>query len=453
MEFKYDLVVIGAGSGGLAAAKRAASYGAKVAIIETNQIGGTCVVRGCVPKKLMVYAANARKNMIDAEGYGLSKDRVDFSSEILLKNIKDEVKRLSDIHLNSLERLNIKVFKGLGRFISRNKIEIVSPDTNKLIKVVGADKILISVGGKPKKIKIPGAHFAWSSDDIFNQVKFPKSILIIGGGYIACEFACIFNNLGVDVTQIIRSEKLLNGFDLDLSSSLKEAMLAAGIQLKFKEELVSISKKDRELALDFKSGFIDSKENVLVAAGREPNLSRLNIDSLGLEMKGLFLDVNDCYQTSISNIFAIGDIVDRPNLTPVAIEQGRVFSDTFFGNKKRIINYEFVPKAVFTIPELATVGMSESQAVKTFSIKNIKIYKSQFISMSNTFKKNKFKCLLKVVVTKSNDKVVGCHMFGESASEIIQMVSIAINSGVTKKEFDNTMALHPSVSEEFVTMY
>ena len=453
MDFQYDLVVIGAGSGGLAAAKRAASYGAKVAIIESSEIGGTCVVRGCVPKKLMVYAANARKNMINSEGYGLSKDQIHFSSSVLLENIRNEVKRLSNIHLNSLEKLDIKVFKGLGRFVSENEIEIVSPVTHDLIKRVTADKILIAVGGRPKNISIPGSHFAWSSDDIFKQQRFPKSILIIGGGYIACEFACIFNNLGVDVTQVVRGEKLLKGFDLDLSSSLKEAMLSSGIKLKFSEELASISRNEKELALEFKSGIRDLRENVLVAAGREPNLMQLNIDYLGLKMKGVFLDVNEYHQTSISNVFAIGDIIDRPNLTPVAIEQGRAFSDTFFGNRKRTINYEYVPKAVFTIPELATVGMSECEAVETLSVHNIKIYKSEFISMSNTFKKNKYRCLLKIVVNKLNDKVLGCHMFGELASEIIQMVSIAVNAGVTKKEFDNTMALHPSLSEEFVTMY
>tara|TARA_Y100000589_G_scaffold317767_1_gene344285 strand:- start:1256 stop:2617 length:1362 start_codon:yes stop_codon:yes gene_type:complete len=450
---KFDLIVIGAGSGGLAAAKRAATYGANVAIIEGDQIGGTCVIRGCVPKKLMVYAANERSNIINSEGNGLIFNNPSFDSSILLKNIKKEVKRLSDLHYESLKKLDIKVFQGWGRFKDSNSVEIICPKTNNLLNTLKSEKFLIAVGGKPKSLDIAGAEFAWSSNEIFDLNKFPKSLLIVGGGYIACEFACIFNNLGTKVTQLIRSNKLLNGFDSDLSISIKEAMESSGINLIFKDELVSISKENENLDLIFKSGFSKKEENVLIASGREPNFSNLNIDSLDINMNGGFIEVNGRNQTSQSRIFAIGDVIDKPNLTPVAIEQGRVFSDNNFGKQKRSISYKFIPKAVFTCPEISSVGLSEEEARNIYTNENIKVFKCKFTPMSNTFKRNKSKCMLKLVVNKIDDKVLGCHMFGESASEIIQMASISLNKGVTKKEFDETMALHPTISEEFVTMY
>ena len=406
MEFEFDLIVVGAGSGGLAAAKRAASYGAKVAIIEVNQIGGTCVIRGCVPKKLMVYAAKSKKNMDFSEGYGLKNEGINFESNILLKNVREEVSRLSNLHRNSLKKLNITIFEGLGRFITQNELE-----------------------------------------------KFPKSILIVGGGYIACEFASIFRNLGTEVTQLIRGQHLLNGFDRDLSLCLEESPTFTEINIIPNTQLKSIKKVNGNLESTLDSGDRLLTNNILIATGREPNLLPLNLDFLNLKMDGQYLDVDELNQTSNANIFAVGDIINKPNLTPVAIEQGRVFSDNFFNDQKRKVNYEYIPKAVFTIPEISTVGLSEKRAKEIYSEKNIKIFKCKFTPMSNTFKKNKSKCMLKIVVHKLTDKVLGCHMFGETSSEIIQMVSISLNAGITKKDFDITMALHPTISEEFVTMY
>ena len=453
MVSNFDLIVIGAGSGGLAAAKRAARYGANVAIIEGDQIGGTCVIRGCVPKKLMVYAANERNNVINSEGNGLNFNNIFFDSSTLLKTIKKEVKRLSDLHYDSLRKLDIKVFRGWGRFKDSNKVEIVCPKTSNLLKTLTSKKILIAVGGKPKSLDIVGSELALSSNEIFELKTFPKSILIVGGGYIACEFACILNNLGTKVTQLVRSNQLLNGFDSDLSLSLKESMLSSGVNLIFNDELVSISKDNQNFDLIFKSGLSKKEESVLIASGREPNLKNLNLASLSLNMKGSYIEVDESNETNQSGVFAIGDVIDKPNLTPVAIEQGRVFSDNYFDKQNRSISYEFIPKAVFTNPEISSVGLSEDEAINIYSNKNIKVFKCSFTPMSNTFKKNKTKCMLKLIVNKSDDKVLGCHMFGESASEIIQMVSIAMNKGVTKKEFDETMALHPTISEEFVTMY
>ena len=453
LEFQFDLIVVGAGSGGLAAAKRAASYGAKVAIIEVNKVGGTCVIRGCVPKKLMVYAAKNKKNMTSSEGYGLKSEGVSFESDILLKNVREEVSRLSDLHKNSLDKLNVSVFEGLGRFISQNELEIICPKTNKILKKISSKKILISVGGKPKKLNIPGIGLAWTSDDIFELDRFPESILIVGGGYIACEFASIFSNLGTEVTQLIRGERLLNGFDEDLSSCLEESRAFSGISIIPKKQLQSIESINGDLESTLDSGDKIQTKNILIATGREPNLLPLNLEFLNLKMDGAYLDVDELNQTSNENIFAVGDIINRPNLTPVAIEQGRIFSDNFFNEKKRKVNYEYIPKAVFTIPEISTVGLSEERAKEIYSEKNIKIFKCKFTPMSNTFKDYKSKCMLKIVVNKLTDKVLGCHMFGETSSEIIQMVSISLNAGITKKEFDITMALHPTISEEFVTMY
>jgi len=453
LEFKFDLIVVGAGSGGLAAAKRAASYGAKVAIIEVNKIGGTCVIRGCVPKKLMVYAAKSKKNMTSSEGYGLKSASISFESDILLKNVREEVSRLSNLHKNSLKKLNVTVFEGLGRFIAQNELEIICPKTKKILNKISAKKILISVGGKPKKINIPGIDLAWTSDDIFELDRFPESILVVGGGYIACEFASIFMNLGTKVTQLIRGQNLLNGFDEDLSSCLEESTTLNGIKLISRNQLKSIEKVNGNLESTLESGDKIITQNILIATGREPNLQPLNLDFLNLKMDGTYLDVDEFNQTSNSSIFAVGDIINKPNLTPVAIEQGRVFSDNFFSHKKRTVNYEYIPKAVFTIPEISTVGLSEKKAKETYSEKNIKIFKCKFTPMSNTFKESKSKCMLKIVVNKLTDKVLGCHMFGETSSEIIQMVSISLNAGITKNDFDITMALHPTISEEFVTMY
>lgn len=453
MEFQFDLIVVGAGSGGLAAAKRAASYGAKVAIIEVNKIGGTCVIRGCVPKKLMVYAAKSNKNMTSSEGYGLKSEGISFESNILLKNVREEVSRLSDLHKNSLNKLNVTVFEGLGRFTTQNELEIICPKTKKIINKLSSKKILISVGGKPKKLNIPGKDLAWTSDDIFELDNFPESILIVGGGYIACEFASIFRNLGTEVTQLIRGQRLLNGFDEDLSSCLEESPTFAGINIISKTQLKCIKRVNGNLESTLDSGDKIRTNNILIATGREPNLLPLNLGFLNLKMDGPYLDVDELNQTSNDNIFAVGDIINRPNLTPVAIEQGRVFSDNFFNNQKRKVNYENIPKAVFTIPEISTVGLSEKSAKEVYSEKNIKIFKCKFTPMSNTFKEKKSKCMLKIVVNNLTDKVLGCHMFGETSSEIIQMVSIALNAGITKKDFDITMALHPTISEEFVTMY
>ena len=453
MEFQFNLVVVGAGSGGLAAAKRAASYGAKVAIIEANQVGGTCVIRGCVPKKLMVYAAKNRKTMNSSEGYGLQSKEISFNSNVLLQNIRGEVSRLSNLHKNSLDKLNVTIFEGIGRFINQNELEIICPKTNKILNKVSGKKILISVGGKPKKLNIPGIDLAWTSDEIFDLNSFPKSLLIVGGGYIACEFATIFKNLGTEVTQLIRGQRLLNGFDEDLSSCLEESANSSGINLIHRDQLKSITKVNGNLESILDSGRKVITNNILIATGREPNLLPLNLDCLNLSMDGPYLDVDEFNQTSESNIFAIGDIIKKPNLTPVAIEQGRVFSDNFFNDQNRKVNYKNIPNAVFTIPEISTVGLCEKQAKEIYSEENIKIYKCIFIPMSNTFKQNKSKCMLKLVVNKITDKVLGCHMFGENSSEIIQMVSIALNAGVTKKDFDSTMALHPTISEEFVTMY
>ncbi len=453
LDNNFDLIVIGAGSGGLAAAKRAASYGAKVAIIEGSKIGGTCVIRGCVPKKLMVYAASSKNNIKNSSGYGISFKNLAFNSEILLKNVKDEVSRLSEMHLNALSKLNVKVFNGWGSFIDQNHIKISCPNSGKIINKIRGERILISVGGKSKQLDILGTEFLWSSDDLFEINSFPDSVLIIGGGYIACEFACIFRNLGIDVTQVIRSNNLLNGFDKDLSDSLKDTIISSGIDLLFNEELASVSKKEDTLEISFKSGLKRVFSSALVAAGRIPNLDNLELDSVGLEMNGKYLKVNEYNQTNKKNIFAIGDIIDRPNLTPVAIEQGRVFSDNYYGDLSRLVNYKFVPKAVFTIPELASVGLNEDEAIKKYSKDNIRIFKCKFVPMSNTFKNKKNKSMLKLIVRKNDDKILGCHMFGDASSEIIQMASIALNIGVTKKDFDITMALHPTVSEEFVTMY
>ena len=284
---KFDLVVIGAGSGGLAAAKRAARHGARVCIVEGDKIGGTCVIRGCVPKKLMVYASNSRQNILNSTGYGLTYEKLSFDSKVLLKSIKNEVNRLSELHLNALEKLKITTIRGWGRFKNKDHLDIIDCDKKSVLDTISAEKFLISVGGKPIKLNIPGSEFSWSSNEIFELEKLPESILIIGGGYIACEFACIFNNLGIHVTQLLRSNNLLNGFDLDLSSSLKETMKSSGVRLIFNDELIKIQKKEEFFDFILNSGQKCNAESFLYAIGREPNLDLINIQELDLKMNPL----------------------------------------------------------------------------------------------------------------------------------------------------------------------
>lgn len=457
MTYDYDLFVIGAGSGGLAASKRAASYGAKVAIAEHDLVGGTCVIRGCVPKKLMVYGSHFPALFRDAAGYGWKVGEVELNWEHFITSIDKEVRRLSQMHINLLEKAGVALISGKGKILDPHTVEVGD-------KKYTANKILIAVGGRPVKPDMPGFEHGITSNEIFHLKEQPKHIAVIGAGYIGTEFACIMRGLGCEVTQITRGEKILKGFDEDVRDNIEEGMANHGIKLIRKNIVKSVDKVAEGLKLTL------SDENqapiiadvFLVATGRVPNVDGLGLENAGVELVAGAIEgpgystmnaiaVNEYSQTSQENIFAVGDVTDRINLTPVAIGEGRAFADSEFGNIRRIFSHDDVATAVFSTPEAATVGLTEEQARQKYG-DAIKIYKTRFRPMYYTLAGADERTMMKLIVDTKTDKILGAHMVGDSSAEIIQGVAIAVKMGATKKDFDATVGIHPSAAEEFVTM-
>ena len=444
MNEHFDLLVLGAGSGGLAAAKRAASYGAKVAIVEGDRVGGTCVIRGCVPKKLLVYGSAYHHLLGDAASYGWELGSYKPNPSTLLAHVRAEVDRLNQLHLGFLEKAGVKLITGWGRFDDGRTIAVGEQHYS-------ADRILIGVGGRPQRPQIPGADLGWVSDEIFLLEALPERIVIVGAGFIACEFACILHGLGVQVTQLVRGEQILRGFDREAALVVQEAMQAEGIDLRCQASPTGITGSPGALTVNTQTDSLPCG-GVLLATGRRPFLEGLNLEAAGVAVEGDRIGVDADQRTNIPHIYAVGDVTDRINLTPVAIDEGRAFADTVYGNKPRQVNHGLVAMAVFSQPELATVGLSEEQAVARCGAEGVKVYRAKFRPMAQALPKRGPAALLKLVVEIASGKVLGCHMVGEHSAEVIQMAAIAIGMGATKADFDRTMALHPSVSEEFVTM-
>ena len=452
MNRSFDLIVLGGGSGGLAAAKKASSHGASVAIVEGDLVGGTCVIRGCVPKKLLVCGSSLMESISSSPSYGFDFDNLNIKSEILLSNVRREVQRLNELHEKLLKNANVELVKGWGEFKNSNSVVIKHPDNREIFDELQGEKILIATGGRPKIPSIPGASLGWTSDDMFLLKNFPNKITIVGAGYIACEFACILQGLGVEVTQLVRGERLLRGFDLELSLALTEAMKSKGIELRFNENVSSISGTSGSLTIQTNTDKKLNSNGLLFATGREPNIKGLNLEKSGVEIIDNKIPVNGESQTNISNIFAVGDVTNRINLTPVAIDEGRSFADRNYGRSNRKVNYDLVPYAVFSQPEIASVGMTEEKASTIKGKDNITVFRSIFRPLTKSIPKKGPKCILKLIVDNNNNRILGCHMLGDNASEIIQMASISLMLGAKKSDFDNTMALHPTIAEEFVTM-
>ena len=448
----FDLIVLGAGSGGLAAAKRAASHGARVAIVEGDRVGGTCVIRGCVPKKLLVYGAAYRHLLADAASYGWSVEAAQPDPAALLARVRAEVDRLNLLHIGFLEKAGVELVRGWGRFSGPHSIEVAAADGS--CRTLKAERILIAVGGRPHRPSIPGAELGWVSDDLFERETLPDAVVIVGGGFIGCEFACILNGLGVAVTQLVRGDHLLRGFDLETSRAVQEGMQADGIEIRFAHSPAAISGSGLpgDLTVTTQRGEQIPCGGVLLATGRRPLLRGLNLEAAGVAMEGHRIPVDGNQTTNVPHIHAVGDVTDRVNLTPVAIDEGRAFADTVYGNRPRQVNHELVPMAVFSQPELASVGLSEEQAIERHGPEAIRVHRSRFRPMSQALPARDPKVLLKLIVERSSDRVLGVHMVGDHAAEIIQMAAIPIGMGATKADFDRTMALHPSVAEEFVTM-
>ncbi len=452
MDKSFDLVVLGAGSGGLAAAKRAAAHGAKVAIVEGDRVGGTCVIRGCVPKKLLVYGSLYKEYINNASAFGVEIKNVSFSTSKLLANVRAEVDRLNSLHIELLRKGGVQLISGWGSFVSGHTIQVSSHIDGEKFRTISGEKILVAVGGVPDRLSIPGSELAWVSDDIFEQKVLPENIIIVGAGFIACEFSCILNSLGLNVTQLVRGTSLLKGFDSDLSNILEKHMIERGIELNFETYPLSIQKINDNLHINTNHDKTINAKSILFAIGRKPRLKRLNLPAAGVRTDKGRITVDLRHQTNISHIFAIGDVANRINLTPVAVDEGRALSDFLFAHKNRKVNYELVPSAVFSQPEIAAVGLTEHQATELYGKDNIKIYRTKFKSMATALPKRGAPCLLKLVAIRNTGKIIGCHMVGEHSSEIIQMAAIALQMGATKSDFDKTMALHPTVAEEFVTM-
>ena len=440
----FDLLVIGAGSGGLASAKRAARHGARVGIIEGDRVGGTCVIRGCVPKKLLVYGSEYREILTNAASYGWSVGATACNSSILLANVRQEVDRLNGIHIKALANAGVELITGWGAFVDPHTVQVGD-------KQFTAENIMVAVGGRPQRLSIPGGDLGWVSDDLFVQEALPSSILIIGAGYIACEFACILQGLGVAVTQVIRGDRILKGFDTELSVAVREGMEELGIKLLFGLQPTAINQTAKGILLHCGETELEA-DVVLQAAGRKAYLDPLALDKAGVSHDGHRIGVDAHQRTNVPHIFAVGDVTDRVNLTPVAIDEGRAVADAIFAGGTRIVDHDLIATAVFTQPELASVGLSEETAKDRFGVDGIAVHKARFRDMHQALPKRGPRCLLKLVVERETDRVLGCHMVGSHSAEIIQMGAIAIGMGATKADFDRTMALHPSISEEFVTM-
>ena len=450
MADRYDLIVLGAGSGGLAAAKRAASYGARVAIIEGDRVGGTCVIRGCVPKKLLVYGSAVRHQLHDAASFGWTVGESLCDPAVLLANVRTEVDRLNTLHIGFLEKAGVALHRGWGRFLDAHTIAVEAADGSR--QELSGERILIAVGGRPQRPAIPGAELGWVSDDLFLLERFPERMVVVGAGFIACEFAGILNGLGVAVTQLVRGDQILRGFDRELAGAVQEAMQAGGIDIRCGVGPSAISGSPGQLEVSTSAGDAMACGGVLLATGRRPFLDGLQLEAAGIASDGQRIPVDADQRTNLPHVYAVGDVTDRINLTPVAVDEGRALADTLWGGKPRQVDHSLVASAVFSQPELATVGLSEEQAIERCGADGVTIHRARFRPMSQALPARDPKVLLKLVVEKTSGRVLGCHMVGEHAAEIIQMAAISIGMGATKADFDRTMALHPSVAEEFVTM-
>src|SRR6266545_3188990 len=441
-----DLFVIGAGSGGVRAARIAAGYGASVMIAEEFRVGGTCVIRGCVPKKLLVYAARFADEFEDAAGYGWTVTEPAFDWPTLIANKDREIARLELAYTTNLERAKVAIVK--------SRAMIVDPHTVKLAdgKTVRTKHILIATGAAPSLGKdIEGHAHVISSNEAFHLDELPKRILIQGGGYIAVEFAGIFNGLGSEVTLVYRGDNILRGFDDDLRAHLRTEMEKRGIKIITKRIVEGIEKVDHGLCVELSGHDEVIVDRVMFATGRRPNVKGLGLEADGVELGmtgGIAVDAYS--RTSVSNIYAIGDITDRLNLTPVAIREGHAFADTVFGNRPTAVDHKNVPTAVFSEPECGAIGLTEAEACR--DLPKVDIYKTSFRPMKATLAGRDTRTFMKLVVDGTSDRVFGCHIVGPDAGEMIQLIGIAVKMKATKADFDAVMAVHPTAAEELVTM-
>ncbi len=446
----FDLIVIGGGSGGIATANRAASYGAKVALVEKDLLGGTCVNRGCVPKKVMWYAASMRDMFNDANGYGFKLDKdIEFSWPVLKKARDHYIKRLNGLYASGLDSHRITLLNGSARFVDTHTIAVDQQHYH-------AKHVLIATGGAPIIPDIPGATLGGTSDDFFEMEQLPQKAVIIGAGYIAVELACVLNSLGSDVHLCLRKEQPLRTFDTVLSTTLFESMLKDGIHIHTQTEPTGIEKSGSQQyrITTNKTVCLDQLDEIFWAIGRRPYLDQLGTQNIGLELEDSgHIRIDEWQQTNIDHLYAVGDITPQAPLTPVAIAAGRHLADRLFGNKPDArLNEPMIPTAVFSHPPISTVGLTEEQAIKTYGKDNIKVFESKFTPMYYALTEHKVVSRIKMIVTGTQEKVIGFHMIGRDADEIIQGVALAMQAGVTYSQLQETIAVHPTSAEEIVLL-
>ncbi len=442
--YDFDLFTIGAGSGGVAGSRRAASYGAKVAICEARRVGGTCVLRGCVPKKLLVYGAHVAEELEDARGFGwtIGEHRLDWS--VLVERKSRELDRLNGIYIRMLRDAGVHLIEGHAKLIDSHTVEVNGSRYT-------ARYILVATGSRPVRPDIPGGELGISSDEALDLPYIPNRALIVGGGYIAVEFAGIWRAAGSEVTIAVRGDNVLRGFDPDIRESVAEALTKRGTCI-LRETLVrSIERMDNGLSVRLAGGEIVEADVVLFATGRNPNSENLGLADVGVRVDALgAIEVDSFSQTSVQSIYAVGDVTNRINLTPVAIAEARAVAETLFHDRPTEMDHANVPFAVFSQPPVGSVGLSETEARAKFG--KIDVYRARFRPMKHTLSGRDERTMMKLVVDRATGKVVGAHMVGSDAPEIIQGVAIAIQCGATKAQFDRTVGIHPTAAEEFVTM-
>jgi glutathione reductase (NADPH) len=441
-----DLFVIGAGSGGVRAARVAAGYGARVAIAEESRVGGTCVIRGCVPKKLLVYASRFADDFVDAAGYGWSVGETRLDWATLVRAKENEISRLSAIYRDNLARAGVELIEERATLESPAGVRLASG------RVVAARHILVATGSAPElALDIPGGDLAISSNEAFDLKAFPRRLLVVGGGYIAVEFASIFTRLGAAVTQVMRADNVLRGFEEDMREGLREEMRSAGVAFRFGCLPTAIERRGEALRVAMSTGQPLEVDQVLVATGRRPKTRGLGLEACGvaLDAKGA-VKVDEWSASAVPSIHAVGDVTDRINLTPVAIREGHAFADHVFGGKPSKADHHNVPSAVFTTPEIGAIGLTEAQARARLDI--VDVYRSNFRPMKSTLSGRADRVIMKLIVDGTSDRVVGAHIMSHDAGEMIQLLGIAVKMGATKADLDATMAVHPTAAEELVTM-
>ncbi len=444
MSFDYDLFVIGGGSGGVRAARVAAAGGAKVALAEEDRYGGTCVIRGCVPKKLMVFASEYSGMIEDGRAYGWDLSSNGFDWTHFKTKLNAELDRLEGIYRNLLKNSGVESFDARAKLADAHTVELAD-GTKKTAK-----HILIATGGRPVVPDVPGAELAITSNEIFHLETLPERILIVGGGYIASEFAGIMNGLGVKTTQFYRGEQILRGFDNEARELVAAEMVTAGIDLQLNENVTAMRSEGGKIVVTDTKGNETTFDQVMFATGRSPNADNLGLEALEIARGRKGEITVDAYsQTAVPSVYAIGDVTDRVNLTPVAIREGMAFVETVFNGNPTSPDHDLIPTAIFTQPEMGTVGLSEEDARAQ---EDIEVYAASFKPMQQSFAGRAQKVLMKLVVSKATRKVLGCHIVAPGAGEMIQLAGIAVKMGATKEDFDRTVAVHPTMSEELVTM-